>query len=160
MAATPYVSNAELTAALGNWSDARRSAVENDEPVPRMPDSIAEAALTIATRLSNKPNFYGYSFRDEMISDGLLSVCLYAHNFNPAKSNNGFAYFTQIIHNAFLRRLEMEQKQSYIVAKMLEADGVISNFEHLREKGKEIIETHENHLTRRRASANKLKTAS
>jgi len=69
--------------------------------------------LMIATRLSNKPNFASYTFRDDMISDAIENCILYMHNFDPKKSQNPFAYFTQIIHYAFIRRIEREKKYSY-----------------------------------------------
>ena len=56
----------------------------------------------------------------EMISDGIENCLCYAHNFNPEKSNNPFAYFTQIIYFAFLRRIQKEKKQQYIKHKSLE----------------------------------------
>ena len=76
--------------------------------------------MKIATRLSHKPNFINYSFRDEMICDGIENCMQYIDNFNPEKSNNPFAYFTQIIYFAFLRRIDKEKKQPYIKFKMSE----------------------------------------
>jgi DNA-directed RNA polymerase specialized sigma24 family protein len=81
---------------------------------PRTPEYIGECLLKIARRLSNKPNFANYSFRDDMISDAVENSLLYMHNFDPAKSKNPFAYFTQIIHFAFLRRIEREKRHVYV----------------------------------------------
>ena len=61
-----------------------------------------------------------------MISDGLENCVQYCHNFNPDKSKNPFAYFTQIIYYAFLRRIEKEKKQSYIKQKVTCQSGVLS----------------------------------
>jgi len=74
----------------------------------------------IATRLSTKPNFVNYSYREEMISDGVENCICYIDNFDPLKSTNPFAYFTQIIYYAFLRRILKEKKQLYIKHKSLE----------------------------------------
>ena len=55
-----------------------------------------------------------------MISDGIENCLQYVHNFNPEKSNNPFAYFTQIIYYAFLRRIQKEKKQSHVKNKLIE----------------------------------------
>ena len=58
-----------------------------------------------------------------MISDGIENCVQYIHNFNPEKSKNPFAYFTQIIHYAFLRRIQREKRQLEIKNKILERSG-------------------------------------
>ena len=62
-------------------------------------------------------------FRDDMISDGIENCVQYIHNFDPEKSRNPFAYFTQIIHYAFLRRIQKEKKQLDIKNKIIEKTG-------------------------------------
>jgi DNA-directed RNA polymerase specialized sigma24 family protein len=62
-------------------------------------------------------------FRDDMISDGIENCVQYIHNFNPERSQNPFAYFTQIIHFAFLRRIQKEKKQLEIKNKIIERTG-------------------------------------
>ena len=47
----------------------------------------------------------------------------YIDNFDPSKSTNPFAYFTQIIYYAFLRRIQKEKKQLDIKNKLLEKSG-------------------------------------
>ena len=79
--------------------------------------------LKIATHLSYKPNFVNYMFREDMISDGIENCVQYIHNFDPEKSRNPFAYFTQIIHYAFLRRIQKEKKQLDIKTKIIERTG-------------------------------------
>ena len=71
----------------------------------------------------NKPNFVNYMFKEDMISDGIENCVQYIHNFNPDKSKNPFAYFTQIIHYAFLRRIQREKRQLDIKNKILERSG-------------------------------------
>ena len=62
-------------------------------------------------------------FREDMICDGIENCLQYIHNFNPEKSTNPFAYFTQIIYFAFLRRIQKEKKQLEIKSKILERSG-------------------------------------
>ena len=54
-----------------------------------------------------------------MISDGVENCLQYLDNFNPTKSNNPFAYFTQIIYYAFVRRIQKEKKQVKVKQKMI-----------------------------------------
>ena len=90
---------------------------------PRISNYLGECFLKIATHLSYKPNFVNYMFREDMICDGIENCVQYIHNFNPEKSSNPFAYFTQIIHYAFLRRIQKEKKQMEIRAKIIERSG-------------------------------------
>ena len=98
-------------------------AKEKDLPKPRITNYLGSCFLKIATHLSYKPNFVNYMFRDDMISDGIENCVQYIHNFDPAKSKNPFAYFTQIIHYAFLRRIQKEKKQLDIKNKIIEKTG-------------------------------------
>lgn len=115
-----YVDNKKLYAEMVIYLDAVKEAEESDSGRPRVPEYIGECLLKISTRLSTKPNFINYTYRDEMISDGIENCINYIGNFNPEKSTNPFAYFTQIIYYAFLRRIQREKKQLYIKHKSLE----------------------------------------
>ena len=87
-------------------------------------DYVGQCFMDIASGLSNRPNFINYTFKDDMIFDGVENCVRYCHNFNPEKSKNPFSYFTQIIYYAFLRRIEKEKKQSYIKYKMTEITNI------------------------------------
>jgi hypothetical protein len=100
--------------------DDRSQIWDTKPPIPRY---IGECFLKIATHLSYKTNFINYLFIDDMISDGIENCVQYIHNFNPEKSQNPFAYFTQIIHYAFLRRIQKEKRQLEIKNKILEKTG-------------------------------------
>jgi len=118
-----YVNNKELLAALIDYRAEVAVAKAKDLPKPRISNYLGECFLKIATHLSYKPNFVNYMFRDDMISDGIENCVQYIHNFDPAKSKNPFAYFTQIIHYAFLRRIQKEKKQLEIKTKIIEKTG-------------------------------------
>lgn len=115
-----YVNNKQLYAEMCKYLDALKDSQESDTTPPRIPEYIGMCLLKISQRLSTKPNFINYTYRDEMISDGIENCISYLHNFNPEKSQNPFAYFTQIIYYAFLRRIQREKKQLYIKHKSLE----------------------------------------
>ena len=98
-------------------------AKDNDIEPPPIPDYAGECFLKIAEKLSHRPNFINYAFREEMVSDGIENCVMYANNFNPEKSQNPFAYFTQIIYYAFLRRIQKEKRQLEIKNKILDKSG-------------------------------------
>ena len=118
-----YVNNKELLGALIDYRAEVAVAKAKDLPKPRISNYLGECFLKIATHLSYKPNFVNYMFWDDMISDGIENCVQYIHNFDPAKSKNPFAYFTQIIHYAFLRRIQKEKKQLEIKTKIIEKTG-------------------------------------
>ena len=118
-----YVNNADFLEALINYRTEIELAEKNEEEKPPLPDYIGECFLLIAQRLSYRPNFINYVFKDDMISDGIENCLQYIDNFNPEKSKNPFAYFTQIIYYAFLRRIQKEKKQLEIKGKILERSG-------------------------------------
>ena len=109
-----YVDNKVFLQAMIEWKEKCKIAEEAEEQKPAVTNYIGECFLKIATHLSYRPNFINYSYRDEMISDGIQNCLQYAYNFDPAKSKNPFAYFTQIIYYAFLRRIQAEKKQVHI----------------------------------------------
>ena len=109
-----YVNNKDLLAALIAYRESVAEAEEGGDKKPQVPDYIGKCIMMIAQRLATRPNFSGYMYKEEMISDGIENCLQYIHNFNPEKSQNPFAYFTQIIWYAFLRRISKEKKQMYI----------------------------------------------
>ena len=115
-----YVDNAKFLEAMKEWKDQCRDAEETGDEKPRISNYIGECFLKIANGLSYRPNFINYTYRDDMISDGIENCLQYVHNFNPDKSNNPFAYFTQIIYYAFLRRIQKEKKQAHVKNKLIE----------------------------------------
>ena len=124
-----YVNNKEFLAALIAYREEREIAEAKGLPKPIIPRYIGECFLKIATHLSFKPNFVNYMFKDDMVSDGIENCVQYIHNFNPEKSQNPFAYFTQIIHYAFLRRIQREKRQLEIKNKILEKSGYSEVFD-------------------------------
>jgi len=90
---------------------------------PRVGNYLGSCFLKIATHLSYRPNFINYMYKDDMVCDGIENCIQYIDNFNPEKSRNPFAYFTQIVYYAFLRRIAKEKKQLEIKDKILEKSG-------------------------------------
>ena len=118
-----YVNNKEFLLALVDFRAECKEAEEKGQPKPRIGNYIGECFLKIATHLSYKPNFVNYMFREDMICDGIENCVQYINNFDPAKSSNPFAYFTQIIYYAFLRRISKEKRQLEIKNKIITKSG-------------------------------------
>lgn len=118
-----YVNNKEFLAALIEYSRQIKIAEEQGNPKPRITNYIGDCFLKIATHLSYKTNFINYMYLDEMISDGIQDCVQRIHNFNHEKYDNPFAYFTQIIYFAFLRRIAKEKKQMEIRSRIIEKNG-------------------------------------
>jgi DNA-directed RNA polymerase specialized sigma24 family protein len=124
-----YINNADFLESLIQFKkDCIQSKKEKKEE-PKIPNYIGECFYKIADHLSRKPNFISYSFRDEMVADGIENCLMYFRNFDPDKSTNPFAYFTQIIYYAFLRRIQKEKKQLYVKYKATEQFGILDEFE-------------------------------
>ena len=118
-----YVNNKEFLNAIVIYRNQCLRAEEAGEPRPRITNYLGECFVKIATHLSYKPNFVNYMFREDMICDGIENCVQYIKNFDPEKSSNPFAYFTQIIHYAFLRRIQKEKRQMDIRTKIIERSG-------------------------------------
>jgi hypothetical protein len=124
-----YINNADFLQALIDYKAKTMEAKKNKTAPPAIPNYIGECFMKIAEGLSHKPNFINYTYRDEMMSDGIENCLMYFDNFDPSKSKNPFAYFTQIIYYAFLRRIQKEKKQLYVKYKATEQMGILDEME-------------------------------
>jgi hypothetical protein len=122
-----YVNNKTLYEEMVKFKQKTKNAKENNKPLPRVPNYVGECFLMICNKLSTKPNFMNYSYRDEMVADGIENCVAAAHSFDPEKSTNPFAYFTQIAWNAFIRRIAKEKKQAYVKHKNFEYSNLLDS---------------------------------
>ena len=118
-----YVDNKQFLHELIIYRHKCAQAKEAGETKPRVSNYIGDCFLKIATHLSYRPNFIIYMYREDMIGDGIENCIQYIHNFDPDKSSNPFAYFTQIVYYAYLRRIAKEKRQQAIREKILERKG-------------------------------------
>ena len=121
-----YVNNKTLLEEMTRYREKVQISKKEGTQKPAIPNYVGQALMLIANRLSHKPNFSNYSYKEEMISDGIENCIMYIDNFDPEKSKNPFAYFTQIIHYAFIRRIQKEKKQQYIKIKNMENSFIFS----------------------------------
>jgi hypothetical protein len=124
-----YINNEDFLKALVDYKTNCVEAEKQNKPKPKIPNYIGECFMKIAEGLSHKPNFINYTYRDEMMADGIENCLMYFENFDHSKSKNPFAYFTQVIYFAFLRRIQKEKKQLYVKYKATEMYGILDEFE-------------------------------
>jgi len=124
-----YVNNKDFYEALVNYRNARLEAERTNDPPPKIPDYIGECIYKIAYKLASKGNFCNYTYKDEMISDGIENCINYLNSFNPDRTNNPFAYFTRVLWNAYVLRIHKEKKQTYIKYKALEEAALFGDFD-------------------------------
>lgn len=117
-----YINNKTFCESLIKYRAALKDAQKNKRQPPQVSPYIGECIVLICRNLSKRPNFSAYSaqYLQEMISDAILDCIAAVDNFDPAKSNNPFAYFTQIAWYAYIRRIQREKKQTYIKHKNFE----------------------------------------
>lgn len=120
MSKNHYVDNKKLYAEMIKYISAYNEAKREGKQPPRVSEYIGQCIWLIANKLSTNRNFIGYTYREEMIGDAIENTLRYIHNFDPDKTNNPFAYFTQIMYYAFLRRIEKEKKQAYVKYKVMD----------------------------------------
>jgi len=114
-----YVDNKKFLAAIIERKEQIKEAEGVGESKPQISNYLGECILKISNHLSYRPNFINYTYKEEMISDGIENSLQYIDNFDPEKSKNPFAYFTQIIYYAFIRRIAKEKKQQKIKERIL-----------------------------------------
>jgi hypothetical protein len=117
-----YVNNKDFYQALVEYNKKVEEAKAQGLPKPRITNYLGDCFLRIANHLAYKPNFVNYMFKDDMICDGIENCVQYIHNFDINRTNP-FAYFTQIVYYAFLRRIAKEKKQLEIKSKIIERCG-------------------------------------
>ena len=115
-----YVNNKQFLEAITEWKEKVKDAESLGEETPTVTDYFGVCFLKIAQHLSFRPNFINYSYKEEMIGDGIENCLQYVNNFDPEKSKNPFSYFTQIIYYAFIRRIQKEKKQTHTKHKIIE----------------------------------------
>ena len=141
--AVNYVSNKDFLEALIKYRNECFKAKEEGQPRPQIPHYIGTCLLQIATRVGYKPNFSSYSYKEDMISDSYENMCRYILNFDPEKSSNPFAYFTQITHFAYLRRIKLEKREQEKKQRILEK----TEFSSVMVDDGEGIDNHSNYNT-------------
>lgn len=155
-----YLKNADLLAEVIKCREEKK-----------ISNKLATMLHMLTTRYASKPNFSGYTYIDDMIAEALADLCKNALKFNPERSSNPFAFYTQCIHNSFLGYLNNEKKHRRIRDAMLVEIGENPSFnfqeeyqrsigdqasdhrEEMRELSTEIEEARQRRLAEQKAQA-------
>jgi DNA-directed RNA polymerase specialized sigma subunit len=151
-----YINNKTLYESMIVHRNALTESIMENKIKPQVSNYIGQSILLICNNLAKKPNFSGYTYKQEMISDGIIDCIAAVDNFDPERTSNPFAYFTQIAWNAFIRRIHKEKKQTYIKHKNFENSFLMnelwsdSDNMHLKanEYSDDLIRNFENKLTK------------
>jgi DNA-directed RNA polymerase specialized sigma24 family protein len=124
-----YVDNKKFTQAVIDYTREVKKARAKNEPDPIVPDYIASCLLRMCEGLSHKSNFIRYTYREEMVMDGVENCLKALANYDgDAKTRSGnpnaFGYFTQISWFAFLRRITKEKKQQELKLRFIAESGL------------------------------------
>ena len=124
-----YVNNKEFSQAVVDYVNLVKKAKTENTEIPRITEYIGRCFLRIAEGLSHKPNFVRYTYREEMVMDGVENCIKAIMNYNieaatRTGSPNAFAYFTQICYYAFIRRIMKEKKQQDIKFRYIDHAGI------------------------------------
>jgi len=141
-----YINNADFLQALIEYQKLCDEALSENKAKPRIPNYIGDCFIKLSENLAKRPNFFGYSYRDEMVADGVENCLRYISKFNPKKTENPFAYFTQILWWCFVRRIKSEKKQQYIKYKATENFGVLDSSDIMELGGSNVkqVEVYDN----------------
>ncbi len=127
-----YVNKKEFSSAVTEYVKRLNEARDSNNPLPIVTDYIANCFVDICEGLSHRPNFIRYTYRDEMVMDGVENCLRAIDNYDIDAATrsgdpNAFGYFTQIAWYAFLRRIAKEKRQYDIKIKYI-AQGNIEDF--------------------------------
>lgn len=106
-----------------HWKDALDNGVFSQEH-GKITNKLALMFMKLVERYSQRGNWRGYTYVDEMRSQALLQLSLMGLQFNEARSDNPFAYYTVTVSNAFTRVLNLEKRNQNIRDDMLVMHGV------------------------------------
>lgn len=113
-----YVDNKKLYAALVERKELVEKALENGEMPPRVSDYIGESIMLIAKNLANKHQFFYYYYKEDMVMDAVCDMLKAVDKFDPNRTQNPFAFFTQSCYFAFINRINKENDETYKRCKM------------------------------------------
>jgi hypothetical protein len=124
-----YVDNKLFSHSVVEYVEECNKAKEAGTEVPKVTDYIATCFMKISEGLSHRPNFVRYTYREEMVMDGVENCLRAINNYNIETATrtgkpNAFSYFTQICFFAFIRRITKEKKQQDIKFKFIEKMGI------------------------------------
>ena len=94
----------------------------------KMTPKLAHMFIKLCERYATRSNWRGYTYNDEMRSQALLQLSQIGLQFDEAKSQNPFAYYTAAITNSFTRVLNIEKRNQNLRDDILEMSGLTPSY--------------------------------
>jgi len=113
----------------------------------RITNKLGTMFLKLVERYSHRANWRGYTYVDEMRGQALVQLSQIGLQFNEAKSDNPFAYYTAAVNNSFTRILNLEKRNQMI------RDDILIDSGHLPSYGRQIKHEEEMRLIRESAQS-------
>lgn len=110
-----YVKNKEMLVELKKYKE-----------TGKVSEELGEMFLLIARNLSNKNNFAGYTWKEEMISEAVMTCLRYCSNFDPEKGQNPFAYFTRYCYNAFIGYIKKQNRHGEVKQTLYDKKDIVN----------------------------------
>lgn len=83
--------------------------IERCRPSGVISEKLGQMIITLCERLCTKGNLHGYSYVEDMCGDAIVACTAAVFKFNPARSNNPFAYLSSVAMNAIRATLNSER---------------------------------------------------
>lgn len=115
-----FIDNKAFFEEIVKYQDSVLKARNEGKDDPIVPDVIGKAIMLLCTRLGDRPNFINYSYKDLMISDAVLACLVALQKFDRNRTENPFAFFTQVSWYAFINRISIEKAEQYVKHKNYE----------------------------------------
>lgn len=112
-----------------------------------MSDNLANMLMLLTSRYAKRGNFVNYSYNEDMVAYALMMLVNTWDRFNPEKSNNPFAFYTQCIKNSFIQFLNRERRQRDIRDALLVEGGMNPSFTYSQGNSvsQTVVEDEEDH---------------
>lgn len=99
----------------------------------KMSNELARMLMLLTSKYAKSSNFARYTFNEDMQAFALMMLVRTWNSFDPTKSENPFAFFTQCIKNSFIQFLNTEKRQRNIRDELLVDQGLTPSYTYLAE---------------------------
>lgn len=104
------------------------SAVMESKGLGRMSDDLAFKLQLLTDKYARSAQYARYTFNDDMRAYAMMMLVRTWNSFNPEKSDNPFAFYTQCIKNSFIQYLNREKRQRNIRDELLVDQGLTPSY--------------------------------
>lgn len=103
-------------------------AFHESKEMGKMSDKLAHMLTVLCSRYARKGSFANYTYNDDMQAYAMMMLCKTWGAFNPERSSNPFAFYTQCIKSSFIQYLNQEKKQRDVRDLILVDKGMMPSY--------------------------------